>query len=235
MLARSAGGRAMNVKRLLITGFGAVVATQTAYADDYAEVNPYEQPSMYSYAWQDPTMYSRIGIGINVGGGLEGFTGSDMRDAVDSDVGGMWQARVTIGSHIPVALDVAYVGTAVDITPLGALDTGTLVGTSVEGAARWNILPHYAWNPYVFGGLGWQRYDVSNVTFSRADSGLSGEDNLLIVPMGGGISYRDTTGIVFDVRGAYRWAEDSTLLQMPDGSFASLSTWEATAQVGYEF
>lgn len=225
----------MNFKRLLISGCGVVVATQVAYADEYSEVNPYEQPSMYSYAWTDPTMYSTIGIGINIGGGIGGFTGETMRDTVDSDVGGMWQARATIGTHIPVALDVAYVGTAVDITPLGALDTGTLVGTSIEGAARWNILPHYAWNPYVFLGLGWQRYDVSDVTFSGSDTGLSGEDDLLIVPMGAGISYRDPTGIVFDLRGAYRAAEDSSLLEKPNGDFANLSTWEATAQVGYEF
>ena len=131
----------------------------------------------------------------------------------------------------------AYVGTSVDITPLGSTTTGTLIGTNVEGALRWNILPHYTWNPYVFVGAGWQHYDITDVDYSRSDTGLKDEDDLAVFPMGAGIAYRDHSGFVGELRGTFRPAEDSSLLvdANGDGGTASLHTWDATAQLGYEF
>ena len=131
------------------------------------EVNVEEEPSAYSYAWTDPNLATGIGVGLIIGGGIMGFTDSDMRDIVSNEIGGQWDARVTIGTHIPIAIDLQYQGTAQSLQTFSGFDNGTLIGTALEGMLRWNILPHYDWNPYIFGGLGWQNYDVTDQNFSR--------------------------------------------------------------------
>jgi hypothetical protein len=122
--------------------------------------------------------------------------------------------------------------------------SGTLLGTTFEGAARFNMLPHFAWNPYVFGGVGWQHYDVTRTNVTLSDSGMNDKDTLLEFPLGVGVAYR-TGGFVIDVRGTFRIATDQDLvLKNPafpstiaptTTDFAAMDTWEASAAVGYEF
>jgi hypothetical protein len=47
-----------------------------------------------------------------------------------------------------------------------------------EGALRWNILPHYTWNPYVFVGAGWQRYDITDANRRRTSVTNSEETSM---------------------------------------------------------
>jgi hypothetical protein len=216
----------MSSKATWFVGVATVLVARSAAAE--------ERPSMYSYAWSEPHMMSVIGVGMQIGGGLGGFTSETLRNTVASDISGLWTARATFGTHIPLGIDVTYNGTAVDVQPLGETATGTLLGTNVEAALRWNLLPHYAWNPYIFAGAGWQRYDVTDANFSRAATGLSDEDDLAVWPMGAGIAYRDPDGIVAELRGTFRLAQESELLRTGNG-FADLHTWDASAQLGYEF
>jgi hypothetical protein len=197
---------------------------------------------IYSYAWTDDQLKSGIGVSAILGGGVTGFTDKTMRDTTSS-VGGLWDLRVTIGSHIPLALDVSYLGSAMNINGLPSGRNGTLVGTTAEAALRFNILPHYAWNPYIFGGVGWQRYDVTQTNVTLSDSGMNDKDNLLEFPMGAGIAFRKA-GFVGDLRGTFRAAMDQNLvLKNPSSApisptssdFAAMHTWEASAAVGYEF
>ncbi|MBX3155050.1 MAG: outer membrane beta-barrel protein [Deltaproteobacteria bacterium] len=199
------------------------------------EVQTEEEPGVLSYGWHDPRLMSGIGIGVIVGGGITGFTSQAMRDIVSNDVGGQWDARVTIGTHIPIALDLQYQGTAQSLQTLSGFDNGTLIGTALEGMARWNILPHFSFNPYIFGGLGWQNYNVTNRNFSRAATGLASSDNSLSIPLGAGLSWRDGSGLVADLRGTFRFAADQDLLLEPNGSQADLWTWGVSAQIGWEF
>lgn len=192
-------------------------------------------PGAYSYAWSDPRMRSEIGIGVTLGGGVTGFTDGAMRDVVTNDVGGLWNVRGTIGTHIPLGVDIAYLGTASELETLAGFDNGTLIGTTVEVAPRFNILPHYAWNPYVFAGVGWQRYDVTGENFATADTGMRDSDDVLEFPLGAGIAYRDPTGLVVDLRGTFRATTEPDLLRQPDGDQADLHTWEASGAIGYEF
>lgn len=197
-----------------------------------------EEPyDITSYAWSDSHLASRYGISTILGGGLSGFTDKAMRDVVSSDVGGLWNLRVTLGSHIPLGFDIGYVGTGQSINALSSTDSGTLVGTTVEGAVRWNVLPHYKWNPYVFAGIGWQRYDVTGAKFSMSDSGINDRDNSVVFPMGTGISYRQPDGLVFDLKGTFRASTQAGLVIESEGSksYAPLHTWEASAALGYEF
>lgn len=207
---------------------GALVVADTSYNDNTR-----------TYAWRDNGVPSGIGISTILGGGVVGFTDKTMRNTT-ADVGGLWDLRVTIGSHLPLALDVSYIGTATNLHGLPASRSGTLLGTTVEGALRYNILPHAPVTPYIFGGVGWTRYDVTETNVSLSDSGMNDKDNLLEFPMGVGFAYR-MAGFVADVRGTFRAATDqnlvlkNTVVNPTSDDFAKMHTWEASAALGYEF
>lgn len=195
-----------------------------------------------SYDWNDPRVASGIGISTSLGGGVAGFQDKTLRNAT-SDVGGLWDLRVTLGTRLPIALDVSYVGTATGLRGLAGRRSGNLIGTTVEGAARWNMLPHAAFTPYVFGGAGWTRYDVTQNNVSLSDAGMNPSDNLIEIPAGLGVSWR-AYGLTADVRGTYRYTMDQNLiLKNPTGTvtstnsddFAPMHSWEASAAIGYEF
>jgi len=212
----------------------AVIAPTADDDDDY---------NVYSYAWYEPRLSSGIGVSTILGGGVTGFTDRAMRTTT-SDVGGLWDLRVTIGSHLPIALVASYVGTATNINGLPNGNRGTLIGTTAEGAVQFNLLPHLAFTPYIFGGAGWQRYDVTQTHVSLSDSGMNSSDNLLEFPMGGGFAYR-SNGFVVDLRGTFRYTTDQNLvLSNPtlfsptvptSNDFVPMHTWEASAALGYEF
>lgn len=215
--------------------------TSDAYTPPPYTPAPY-QPSVYapdptSYAWEDGTLSTGIGVSTLIGGGVSGFTSQAMRDTVSSTVSGAWTGRVTIGSHIPIGLDINYLGTAATINSLVSNNSSTLIGTTVEAAVRWNILPHAAVTPYIFGGVGWQRYDVTGSSITFADSGINSSTNSLEIPAGAGFSFRDPSGLVFDIRGTYRDVQSPGLvLSGPQSStYLPLHTWEADAAIGYEF
>ncbi len=194
----------------------------------------------YGYDWSEPTLSSGIGVGVLLGGGVTGFTEKAVRDRTSS-VGGLWDLRVTIGSHVPLGLDVSYVGTATNINS-GLLpgQSATLIGTAVEGALRWNILPHFTWNPYLFAGVGWQRYDVTQTHATLATIGMNDSDNTVDFPMGLGFNYR-MGGFMADIRGVFRATTDNHLmLKSPElfpasRGYAAMHSWEASAAIGYEF
>jgi len=195
---------------------------------------------MYNYAWSDPMLSSGIGVSILLGGGVTGFTEKSVRNRTAS-VGGLWDVRATIGSHVPLGLDISYVGTATEINSgLAPGQSATLIGTAVEGALRWNILPHFAWNPYLFVGVGWQRYDVTQTHATLATIGMNDSDNAVDFPMGVGLSYR-MSGFVADLRGVFRATTDNHLMLKSPALFpasreyAAMHSWEASAAIGYEF
>ena len=193
-------------------------------------------PGPYSYAWREPRLASGIGVGLTIGGGLTGFTDRTMRDTVSSNVGGLWDVRASIGTHIPIGLDLTYLGTAANVNTINGQSNGTLIGTTTEAALRWNILPHNDLTPYIFGGAGWQHYDVRDMKFAQSDTGMKSNDNVAEFPMGAGLSLRDVSGFTADLRGTFRATTDSTLvLDGVTNTYASLYSWEASAALGYEF
>lgn len=191
-----------------------------------------ETSNVYN-AWTDPAMRSRIGVGITAGGGITGFTDVAMRDVMRNDLGGLWDVRASIGTHIPIGLDISYLGSAAKLEAFGE-DNGTLIGTTFEAAVRFNLAMRDGWNPYVFGGAGWQRYDVRNPRFTSAESGILDRDDTLEFPLGVALSIRDTSGLVVSVRTTYRFVTGNDLVLQDTGAAAELHTWELSAAVGYE-
>lgn len=213
----------------LLVACAALATPGSARADD--------APSIYDYSWHEHLLKSDIGVSTLLGGGITGFTDKAMRDTMSNDIGGLWDLRVTLGSHIPLALDLGYVGTAATINALGVKKSGTLVGTTAEAALRYNILPHFAWDPYAFVGIGWQRYDLTGGTFTVADTGIKDSDNSVVFPMGAGIAYRARRGLVVDLHGTFRANTDYGLVvqSLGSSSYVPMHTWEASGAVGYEF
>ncbi len=215
----------INTVSILACG-AALVAPSVANAEDAQD----------PYAWQEEGMQSGVGVSTILGGGVIGFTDQTVRDAVATDVAGSWNLRVALGSHTPIAFEAGYLGAAANIDTLTGAERHTLVGTTVEGALRFNVLPHEAWTPYGFAGVGYQRYDITG-NLSLADSGMNESDNAIVFPLGAGLAYRDTSGLVIDVRGTFRPTTDNDLVleNMNSATYAPLHAWEASAGLGYEF
>lgn len=225
--------------RWIVPCLGALVAATAVSAADtwpseLQEV-PRPPPNPFGYAWHDPRLVSGIGVGVTVGGGVTGFTDGSMRDVISNPVAASWNARVSVGTHIPIGGELNYFGSGAQVVTLSDQDNGFLIGTTLEAVLRWTILPLASGTPYVFGGAGWQHYDVQDPDFPLADSGMRGSDNVASFPLGAGMSYRDPTGWTGDVRATFRFTSTSDLLIQPSGEGTSLDSWEATAAVGYEF
>jgi len=202
-------------------------ATAPAFADEYATDD--DQPP------------SRIGVSMSVGAGVAGFQDDGLRSA--TDVGGLWDVRVVIGTRSLLALEAAYVGTAQAIdSRFGERQSATLIGTGFEGAARLNFMPFAVATPYVFGGLGYKRYDVRGADFMTEGTGIADEDTLLEVPLGGGIAFR-VDRFIADARFTYRIAtgEDLAVGVTDNGDVdvdadaLPMDTWSAAARVGFEY
>jgi hypothetical protein len=187
-------------------------------------------------------LYSRYGIALLAGGGVEDFASDAMTET--TDVGGNWDVRLAVGTKSPVAVEAAYTGSARQIDALFTQEDATLVGTGLEGNLRLNLLPLEQVTPYAFGGLGWRRYDVVGEDFTRASAGIADQDDLMELPFGGGISgsYR---GFIVDARFTYRAAVGEDLVVDDDGAVLGnfdssdgdlgLDTWSVSARMGVEF
>lgn len=224
--------------RSIVACLGALVVAAPARADGsfpaYFEEVPAPPADPFSYAWSDPKMRTGIGVGVTLGGGVTGFTDGEMRDVISNPVAFAWNLRVAVGTHIPLGIEVSYIGMAAQVITLDDEDNGFLIGTALEAVVRYNVLPHANGTPYVFGGAGWQHYSVEDEDFPLADSGIRSSDNVASFPVGVGMAYRDDTGWVGDLRGTFRMTTGSSLLIEPGGD-TRLDSWDVSAAFGYEF
>ena len=107
-----------------------------------------------------------------------------------------------------------------------------LVGNGVEGTLRINLTRSRV-QPYLFGGVGWTHYQLSNTATNT--SNILGGDDIGTVPMGAGITARFGHGFIVDGRATYRATFDDQLMQGQAVSNTSMQTWNATGRVGFEF
>ena len=173
---------------------------------------------------------SGLGIEATVGGGAIGFIDEGARNVANT--GASWDARLMFGSRLPIAVEGAYVGSVQGIDALGLSTNSLLVGNGVEGTLRIN-LTRMRVQPYLFGGVGWTHYQLSNTATNT--SNVLGRDDIGTVPMGAGITARFGRGFIFDARGTYRATFDDQLMQGQSVNDTSMQTWNATGRVGFEF
>jgi hypothetical protein len=173
---------------------------------------------------------SMFGVEAMLGGGAVGFIDNAVRNTVNT--GGSWEARMTFGSRLPVALEGAYVGSAQGINALGLATNANLVGNGVEGDLRLNFT-NYRVQPYIFGGAGWTRYHIYNSATNT--SSVNTQDDIGTVPLGAGITIRPTQVFLIDVRGTYRATFDDQMFDRVTNSNNSMQNWNVGGRVGFEF
>jgi len=174
--------------------------------------------------------YRRVGFGFTVGGGVDDFARTAMRDL--TDIGGSWNARLTIGTHSYIAGEVSYIGSAQSVDFFGLGTNATLVGNGVQGNLRVNMTTHSMFQPYIFGGGAWRHYSLSNNDFNAFDINTS--DDVAEVPVGAGIAF-NYAGFVIDARGEYRWAFGGDMVPSLTNDDRAMDRWGVSGNVGFEF
>ena len=186
----------------------------------------------------DDHLMTRYGMALTVGGGVVDFMDDDARAL--GDMGGAWEARLTLGTRSPLAIEAAYVGSAHNIDALGLDGNALLLGTAVETDLRVNFATGPV-QPYIFGGIGYTRYDVTNEDFNT--SSVNDSEQMGHLPLGAGIGTQ-WGGFLLDVRGTVRPAFEDDLVDEPaleddpldeTDTATDLDTWSVAARLGWEF
>jgi hypothetical protein len=174
------------------------------------------------------------GLVLSIGGGITDFAGTGMRSI--TQVGGEYEVRLMWGSRSPLAIEAAYVGTAQAIRAVGMDPNAILVSNGVEGIGRLNIGTWW-FQPYIFGGVGWQHFNVTNKSFNVSD--VQNVEDAVTVPWGGGFAaYIGNDGWNVDFRVTYRSTfsdHDMVLPGSPASTTRNLANYSANLRVGYEF
>jgi hypothetical protein len=175
-------------------------------------------------------IYSRIGVGMLVGGGFEDFVNSGIRNSTGD--GGYWTARVVAGTREFLGLEAAYVGDARGISGLGLSSDSRLVSNGLEGNLRVNIPiiqgPSLI-EPFGFVGLGWSHYVVTNNNAALSD--FTSRDDVMTLPFGGGLEFAHR-GFLADARFTYRQTYFNNLTETVGGT---LNSWGVGGQIGFEY
>ncbi len=173
-----------------------------------------------------------LGLEVLAGGGVTGFMDDLTNDTTDT--GGMWTARVVAGSRSRVAVEAAYVGSAQDIDALGVDANATVLGSGLEADVRLNFTRELMLQPYVFAGIGWTHYQITNSDVNT--SSIQEDDDVMQLPAGAGFSLRLTRSMIFDVRGTVRAAVDDGMFdQVGNSEDDGLESWSTTAHLGFGF
>jgi opacity protein-like surface antigen len=145
----------------------------------------------------------------------------------------MWTARVVGRTHSLVGFEAAYVGSAQDIDAIGVDTNAVVMGNGLEGNLRLNFTRGAMLQPYLFAGLGWTHYDITNTDVNT--SSIDEEDDVLHIPAGAGVSLRLSNRMTFDVRGTLRGAAGDGMFDGGSETDDGLESWSSTAQVGFAF
>jgi hypothetical protein len=172
-----------------------------------------------------------IGMALALGGGLDDFTGDDMRNT--TGVGFGWTARVLFGTHSIIAGELAYIGSAQGIDRFGLAGRSTLYGNGAQADVRLNTTTDYFLQPYLYGGVAWRHYSLSAGSPNTSD--IADSTDTFEVPLGVGLATY-VHEIVFEVRGEYRfsWA-DHAIVPGPNGNAPLLDRWGLSSSAGIAF
>lgn len=189
-------------------------------------------------------LFTPLGAGMLVTGGFKNFVEPGVTDTLTP--GGYWDIRGILGTRSFVGLEAAYHGSAQDVEAIGLQSQSYVVSNGVEGAVRLNapitqaMVPQVnleapvLFEPFAFGGIGWQRYTLVNEGENTSD--VASDDDILTVPFGAGLAI-SIAGLHLDGRVTYRHALYSSLLGTATSSFAdtSLNSWSVGGGLGFEF
>ena len=172
------------------------------------------------------------GFGLQVGGGVTGFTRQGARDQFGT--GGYWDVRAILGADSFIGAELAYVGSAREIDAAGVTGKAALVGNGAEATVRGNLplsVGALRVEPFVFGGVGWTYYDVANADANT--SAIKDHANALTIPFGAGVGLHYAHFIV-DARFTYRAVFDDKLVPTGGSDSLDLQNWSGGLTLGYE-
>jgi hypothetical protein len=178
----------------------------------------------------DNASLAHLGIGLVVGGGVDGFTSSGLRNTTND--GGSWDVRAIVGTRSPLALEAAYIGSAQAVNALGLDSNAVLVGNGAQGDVRLNVGGNIPVQPFVFGGVAWRRYEITNTKTNTSD--LVNNDDVLELPAGIGLAIK-RYGFMAEARGEVRAAIGENLVPNNSGGNEAMHRWGVNASIGYEF
>ena len=213
--------------------------------DTYVTVNP--TPVRVTPVRKETTYVDRIGMSLTFGAGMTTFIDADTRDFTTP--GGGWGARLAIGTRELLGLELGYSGTAQEIDALGLDDDAILLSNGVDAVLRLNFGPEMMAQPFIFGGMGWRHYNVTNAATNT--SSVRESDDVLEFPVGAGLGFR-AGGANIELRTTFRPVTDSDMIGggrdniddlNPDDiddpavrdSKSTLHTWGASLGVGWDF
>jgi hypothetical protein len=214
-------------------------AQATPAPEPMPEPAPAPQPQAYepapapapTYVEETETWIEGVGLGFSVGGGVDDFASDAMRDF--TSLGGGWNVRATLGTRSYIAFEGSYIGSAQEIEALGLDTDAYLVGNGLQGALRVNFLDDFVVQPFVFGGIAWRHYDITNADINTSD--IEDNDDVAEFPLGVGISGY-IGGFMADLRGEYRWSTSEDLApDIDDGGFATMDRWGVTGSLGFAY
>jgi hypothetical protein len=179
-----------------------------------------------------------MGMSVSLGGGLSTFADNQFQDIADPGVA--WDVRIAAGTRWPIALELAYLGSAQDIHALGLDEDALLVSHGGEAGLRLNFANFSRFaplglQPYIAGGVAFKRYSIENASFNT--SNVLADDTVVEVPIGAGIGFR-ASQVMIDLRGAYRFSFNEDLLDndIEDAEDASqMDNWNLVLTGGIEF
>jgi opacity protein-like surface antigen len=168
---------------------------------------------------------------VEGGGGYASFGAKGLRDITQN--GGAWDFRFVLGARSPLAVELAYVGTANQLNGrLPNVDSSAvLTSNAFEGDLRL-ATPTYHHIPvqlFGFAGAGYNHFDLINKFFNNSE--LADNDTTFVLPAGGGLQLNLTSHLTVDGRFTYRAMFDENLL----GRNHNADMYTATGRVGYVF
>jgi hypothetical protein len=224
------------MKLLTLSGtfiLGAIVAAPALAANDNGGSASGSEPNVQNVSRSLSTVpVAPTGLGLQLGGGVTGFTRQGARDVFGT--GGYWDVRAVLGTDSFIGAELAYVGSAREINAAGVTGNAALIGNGAEAVARIN-LPLSAGalrvEPFLFGGVGWTYYNIANSDSNT--SAIKDGVNALTIPFGAGASLAYAHFIV-DARFTYRAVFDDNLVRPNGGDNQDLQNWSGGLTLGYE-
>lgn len=171
-----------------------------------------------------------LGMALQLGGGFEDFANQALRDTTGT--GGSWDLRLVFGTYSILGFEVAYVGATRQITPLGRTSTSYLLSNGGEVNLRLNapiVRGPVLIEPFGFVGGGWGYYAIANYS-SAFTSDFTSRDEVLTVPLGGGIAFADGL-LLLDLRASYTATYYNDMVRGGGG----LDHWGASGHIGIVF
>lgn len=174
-----------------------------------------------------------IGLQLMVGGGLTNQLDDETEEV--TELGGTWDARVAYRNQSLIGVEAAYLGSVQTVNAFGLDDNAQLLGNGAEVDVRFNLLRDTLVRPYLFTGVGWMHYDLTNT--ETANAAVEDNDDVFHIPAGAGVGFHLYRGVTLDVRGTLRATFDDEVfapMSQPDDEMG-LENWATTAQLGFEF